>query len=226
MRRLVFPLILALCWVAPAQATIIISEYVDGGGKDQAIELYNYGSIAIDITGWMIDIYLDGSTVVTRSVTLSGSIDPGDVFVIARNKADAEILAVADLVDKNVKYNGNDAIVLTDGTDPIDRVGQVGFDPGTEWGSGDLSTKDNTIQRDIGANPDPGIFNLFSLADWGGWPDGSYGGLGFPGVQLPESPTHVMILMGLIPMGMLRARARRRGRISIGRLQSPSRSAR
>ena len=226
MRRLVFPLILALCSVAPAQATIIISEYVDGSGKDQAIELYNYGSIAIDITGWMIDIYLDGSTVVTRSVTLSGTIDPGDLFVIARTNADAEILAAADLVDKDVKYNGNDAIVLTDGTNPIDRVGQVGFDPGTEWGSGDVSTKDNTIQRNIGANPDPSIFNAFSLADWGGWPNGSYGGLGFPGVQLPESPTHVMVLMGFIPMGMLRARARRRRRISIGRPQSPSRSAR
>ena len=97
-RRLVFPLILALWWVAPAHATIIISEYVEGSGTNQAIELYNYGSTAIDITGWTIDIYLNGSTVVDRSITLSDTILPGDIFVLARTNSDPAILAVADQV--------------------------------------------------------------------------------------------------------------------------------
>ncbi len=212
MRRLVFPLMLALWWVAPAHATIIISEYVEGTGNNKAIELYNYGGSAIDITGWMIDIYKDGSTTVEWSITLSGTILAGDVFVLSGDKADPVVLAVADQVDANLKYTGDDAIVLTDGTDPIDRVGQVGFDPGTEWGSGDLSTRNNTIQRVIGANPDPNILDPFSLADWSGWPNDTFGGLGYPGVQVPENPTHAMILMGLIPMGMLRARAQCRSR--------------
>ncbi len=153
MRRLVFPLMLALGWVAPAHATIIISEYVEGSAKNQVIELYNYGSTAIDITGWTIDIYLDGSTTVGKTVTLSGTILPGELFVLARNGADPVILAIADQVDKQLKFNGNDAVVLTDGTDPIDHIGQVGVDPGAEWGSGDLSTKDNTIQRSYRPSP-------------------------------------------------------------------------
>ena len=213
MRRLVFPLILALLWVAPAHATIIISEYVEGSKKNQVIELSNYGSTAIDITGWTIDIYKEGSFVVEWSIILSGTILPGDVFVLARNGADPVILAIADQVDKDLKFNGNDAVVLTDGTDPIDHIGQVGFDPGSEWGSGDLSTKDNTIQRAIGALPDPNIFDPFSLADWTGYPKDTFGGLGYPRVQVPESPTHAMVLMGLVTMGIFRARVRRRSHV-------------
>ncbi len=223
MRRLVFPLMLALWWVAPAHATIIISEYVEGSKKNQVIELSNYGSTAIDITGWTIDIYKENNTFVEWSITLSGTVLPGELFVLARDKADPVVLAIADQVDKDLKFNGNDTVVLTDGTDPIDHIGQVGFDPGNEWGSGDLSTKDNTIQRAIGALPDPNIFDPFSLADWTGWPKDTFGGLGYPGVQVPESPTHAMVLMGLIPLGMIRARARRRSR---GSSQSPSRSTR
>ncbi len=218
MRRLVFTLILALGWVASADATIIISEYVEGtANKNLAIELYNYGSSSVDLSSYTIDIYTNGSSTVSISITLSGTLAAGGLFVLAEDSAVAAILAVADQTDGTLAYSGDDAIVLTDGSNPIDRVGQVGFDPGTEWGSGDLSTRNNTIQRIIGANPDPNILNPFSLADWGGWPNDTFGGLGYPGVQVPENPTHAMVLMGLVPMAMLRARARYRswgGRIA------------
>jgi hypothetical protein len=32
----------------------------------------------------------------------------------------------------------------------VDVIGQLGFDPGSEWGSGDLSTQDNTLRRKPG----------------------------------------------------------------------------
>ena len=104
--------------------------------------------------------------------------------------------------------------VTRGGQEPIGvpGVGQVGFDPGLEWGSGDLSTMDNTIRRDILALPDPNIFDPFSLADWTGYPNDTFGGLGYPGGQVPDISTRTMVLMGLIPLGMIRSRARARRR--------------
>ncbi len=32
-------------------------------------------------------------------------------------------------------FNGDDAVVLRKGTTVIDVIGQIGFDPGSEWGS-------------------------------------------------------------------------------------------
>jgi hypothetical protein len=37
--------------------------------------------------------------------------------------------------------------VLREGTTIVDVIGQIGFDPGTEWGSGLVSTADNTLRR-------------------------------------------------------------------------------
>ncbi len=49
-------------------------------------------------------------------------------------------------------FNGNDAVVLRKGTTVIDVIGQIGFDPGTEWGSGLTSTADNTLAAKINCN--------------------------------------------------------------------------
>ena len=37
--------------------------------------------------------------------------------------------------------------MLRRGGTVLDVVGQIGFDPGTEWGSGLASTQDNTLRR-------------------------------------------------------------------------------
>ena len=83
----------------------------------------------------------------SKSIDLVGIVLATEVFVIARDKADDEILALADQTDKQLKFNGNDAIVLSYNGTPVDSIGQVGFDPGLEWGSGDESTRNNTIRR-------------------------------------------------------------------------------
>ena len=44
-------------------------------------------------------------------------------------------------------YNGDDAVQLRKGTAVVDAIGQIGFDPGSEWGTGLTSTADNTLRR-------------------------------------------------------------------------------
>lgn len=50
---------------APASANLIISEYVEGGGYNKAIEIYNTSSAAVSLDGYTINLYSNGKTVST-----------------------------------------------------------------------------------------------------------------------------------------------------------------
>ena len=43
---------------------------------------------------------------------------------------------LADQTNGSGWFNGDDAVVLRKGTTVLDVIGQIGFDPGTEWGTG------------------------------------------------------------------------------------------
>jgi hypothetical protein len=92
-------------------------------------------------------MFFNGSTTAGLTISLAGTVANGDVFVLAQSSANATILAQADLTNSAGWFNGDDAVVLRRGTTVIDAIGQVGFDPGTEWGTGLVSTADNTLRR-------------------------------------------------------------------------------
>lgn len=104
--------------IVPIVPSLIISEVIEGGGYDKAIELYNATDTAIDLSTVTVEIYNNGSETFTKTVTLTGSLAPGEVFVINHSSADAvEILANSDLVNSDVtNFNGDDEIkLLVDG---------------------------------------------------------------------------------------------------------------
>ena len=133
-------------------ADLLISEYVEGSSLNKAVELYNGTAAPVDLGagGYRLEIYFNGSTSAGTTVTLSGVVPAGDVFVVADDGADAAILAVTDQTSAASFFNGNDAIVVRKGGaggPVVDSLGQVGFDPGSQWGSGLTSTADNTLVR-------------------------------------------------------------------------------
>ena len=128
--------------VAPTAASaaptdLFISEYVEGSSNNKAIELFNGTGAAVDLTagGYQLQLYFNGSTTAT-TIALTGSVAAGDAFVFASASAGAAILAQADQTSGASLFNGDDAIVLRRGTTVLDSIGQVGVDPGTEWGAG------------------------------------------------------------------------------------------
>jgi len=136
---------------------LFISEYIEGSSNNKALEIYNGTTSAIDLTPYTLQFFFNGSTTAGTTIALQGTIAPGDVFVVADNDAAAAILAVADQTSTGSFYNGDDAIVLSNAGTVIDVIGQVGFDPGTEWTSPDGGTQDNTLRRDPslqGGDPD------------------------------------------------------------------------
>jgi hypothetical protein len=128
---------------------LFISEYVEGTSNNKAIEIFNGTSSPINLTSnaYKLEFYFNGATTAATTINLSGTINPGNVFVVASSLASSTILGVANQTSSSAFYNGNDAVVLKKGSTIIDVIGQVGFNPGTEWGSGLISTADNTLRR-------------------------------------------------------------------------------
>jgi predicted extracellular nuclease len=97
--------------------------------------------------GYGIQMFFNSSAAAGLAINLTGTVAAGDVYVLAQSSANAAILAQADQTNGSGWFNGDDAVVLRRGTIIIDAIGQAGFDPGTEWGTGQGSTADNTLRR-------------------------------------------------------------------------------
>ena len=147
------PLALVLAGLsAPASANLIISEYVEGSGYNKAIELYNTSSSEISLGDYTLQRYSNGSSTVSTELTLSGTLAANSTYVIvnADSRADAALIAKADLSDSVVNFNGDDALVLMQGTTVVDSFGQRGVDPGSSWSEGGVETANKTLRRKDG----------------------------------------------------------------------------
>jgi len=160
---------------AQTPSDLIISEYVEGSSTNKALELYNPTGAAIDLSGYTLRVYFNGSTSSTN-FALSGTVAAGGTFVFADNL----LASYAQQTTSAGLWNGDDTIVLVKGTDVVDSFGQIGVDPGTAWGSGDTSALDHTLRRKssivVGdTNPN----DAFDPAtEWDGYPQNTFDGLG------------------------------------------------
>jgi hypothetical protein len=168
--------------VQPIANGLIISEYVEGSSNNKAIEIYNGTGAAINLltAGYELVFYFNGSAAPGTVIALTGTVASGDVYVVTENDASPAILALADQTNNASWYSGDDAVVLTKFNVPVDAIGQIGFDPGTQWGTGLVSTADNTIRRKstITAGDTNGA-NVFDPApEWDGFAQDDISGLG------------------------------------------------
>ena len=71
-----------------ASTSIVISQVYGGGGnsgatfKNDFIELYNLGSVAVNVTGWSVQYGSSGGTTWGNRTNLTGTIQPGNYFLI------------------------------------------------------------------------------------------------------------------------------------------------
>ena len=70
--------------------------------------------------------------------------------------------------------------MLRHGTEVIDVIGEIGFDPGTEWGAGATSTADNTLRRlpAVCAGDADGSDDFDPFAEWEGFATNTFTNLG------------------------------------------------
>jgi hypothetical protein len=182
---------------------LFFSEYIEGSSNNKALEIYNGTGIPIDLgTGaYSVQMFFNGSASAGLTINLTGTVANSDVFVLAQSSANATILAQADQTNGAGWFNGDDAVVLRKGTTVIDVIGQVGFDPGTEWGTGLIGTADGTLRRKSSILAgDTNFADAFDPAvEWDGFATDTFGGLGahivtIPPPTIPEPST--MLLLG------------------------------
>jgi uncharacterized protein len=171
--------------VSAAPTELFISEYVEGSSNNKAIEIFNGTGATVNLATGAYDLqyFFNGNPVSTLTIPLTGAVANGDVYVVAQALAGATILAQADQTQGSGWFNGDDAVVLRKAGVAIDSIGQVGVDPGTEWGTGLTSTADNTLRRKAAVESgDPISGDAFDPAiEWDGFAIDTFDGLGAHG---------------------------------------------
>ncbi|HEX2029939.1 MAG TPA: lamin tail domain-containing protein [Actinomycetota bacterium] len=185
---------------AQTPSELFLSEYVEGSSNNKALELFNGTGSPVNLGagGYNVQMYFNGSPTAGLTINLSGTVANGDVFVLAQSSASPSILAVADQTNGAGWFNGDDAVVLRKGPMFLDVIGQVGFDPGAEWGTGDTSTADNTLRRKaavVAGDPD-GSDAFDPSVDWDGFPVNTVDGLGSHGVEQPVPTVTIPQIQG------------------------------
>jgi len=128
---------------------LFFSEYAEGSSNHKYFEIYNPTSAAISLSGYTVYLSGNGGSY-TNTFTSNASIASGDVYMISTNSLDSATQALADTAmgyPSVAHYNGDDALILMNGTDTIDVIGTPGVDPGSSWSVGTGSTKDHTLIR-------------------------------------------------------------------------------
>jgi len=183
-----------------APTDLIISEYIEGSSNNKAIEIFNGTGASVDLGAglYRLELYSNGSATVSQFIALTGVIADGDVLVLSHASANATILAVTDITSSTViNFTGNDAIVLrkNGASGPVvDSIGQVGFNPGSEWGTGVVSTGENTLQRiNSVCAGDTNPSDIFDPSiEWNGFAQNTSTGLGAHSVSCGDTAPYVI----------------------------------
>lgn len=129
---------------------VIISEYIEGSSNNKALEIFNGSDTPVDLGNHSIEVYFNGSSSPGVTIALGGSLAPGDVFVLAQSSADPALLAAADQLFGGGFFNGDDAVALVGLDGFVDVIGQIGVDPGSQWGDASTGTQNQTLRRNAG----------------------------------------------------------------------------
>ncbi|GAA5645644.1 ExeM/NucH family extracellular endonuclease [Vibrio proteolyticus] len=125
----------------PAAADILLSQYVEGGSYNKAIEIANTGDEAVSLDGYRLAKSRNGGGSWDDIMSLQGKVlQAHSVLVIANSQASSDILALSDDTnDAVVSFNGDDPVALLNQDGSVhDVLGDMGD---VDWG------KDVTLVR-------------------------------------------------------------------------------
>jgi predicted extracellular nuclease len=167
--------------VSPGVRDLFFSEYIEGSATNKALEIYNPTAAAVDLTAYSVKLFSNGAATTTFIQPLTGSLAAGQTLVLVNSNSTAAFITAGSIAANTVvNFNGDDAVTLEKAGVVIDRIGQVGFDPGTEWTANGVSTLNRTLRRKptitVGDNNPAAVFD--PSVQWDGFPIDTATGLG------------------------------------------------
>ena len=130
---------------------LFFSEYVEGPGNNNGVEIYNPSTSTFDLSAYTVNRYGNGASSSPDTWALSGSIAPGQTITIGNGQTDSVwvqtywslpvdsvFFSACDLTCSGIYptpfyFNGDDAITLEKDGGILDIIGKVGEDPGSAW---------------------------------------------------------------------------------------------
>jgi predicted extracellular nuclease len=163
-----------------AAGELFFSEYVEGGGNNKAVEIYNPSDSSVELDGYAVEVYFNGGTSASTRVPLTGSVAPGGVHVLGDDDADGGLLRLLDQTTGSSLWNGDDAVALVHDGATLDVIGRIGTDPGSAYGSGEVTTQDHTLRRSatVSGGDTDGTDPFDPAEEWEAFPKDTFDGLG------------------------------------------------
>ena len=165
-----------------APTDLFFSEYVEGSSNNKALEIYNGTGRRVDLAagGTACRCSSTAATTAALTINLTGRSppatfrrgpglgrrgDPGPGRPDQRRRAGSTATTPSCCARARTV---------------LDVIGQVGFDPGTEWGTGLTSTADNTLRRKtaVTAGDTNGADAFDPAVEWDGFATDTFDGLG------------------------------------------------
>jgi len=172
----------SLTTVAGAMGTLLFSEYVEGSSNNKAVEIWNGGADEVLLSSCSVRYYTNGSLTVSATLPLNAvTLAPGATWVLCHSSFRADLAPTLCDQLAGLNINGDDAIALDCQGTTMDVIGVIGVDPGSEWGTGVLSTADNTIRRLCSVadgNPDGWAAPFDPASEWEGFATDDFSDLG------------------------------------------------
>ncbi|WP_342528325.1 endonuclease [Chryseomicrobium sp. FSL W7-1435] len=177
---LVFPGVQTPEPVSAQTTDLLISEYIEGSSNNKAIEIFNGTGQSVNLSGYQVAYHQNGSTSVSGSLNLSGTLAAGDVLVVYNPSSASGIISKGDVASTVIQHNGDDTILLKKNGTTIDSFGQIGVDPGTAWSANGVSTVDKTlVRKSTVTSGDTNATNAFDpSAQWTAYPVDTFTFLG------------------------------------------------
>ena len=165
------------CRSAAPITELFFSEYGEGGSNNKWLEIYNGTGAAIDLSAYSVELYSNGASTPTNTLTFAPGtmLADGDVYVIYNSSSVAAIIAEGDVSSNVTFFNGDDAVALLKGTTVIDVIGVIGTDPGSSWTVGTGSTVNYTLVR---KSTVLGPVTTFDPAEWDVYPQDTFDYIG------------------------------------------------
>ncbi len=185
-----------ITWVS----SVLISEYVEGSGDNQSIELSNGtgGAVDLEADGYDLAIYMNGSPTVSYTYPLSGVLANGGTYVVTNRfatgngtkkgvrttSAALDTYADAETDSRVLRFDGDDVIALRKNGVNIDIFGRIGEQ--AVWGSGGTTSQNTTLRRKttIGVGDTNGADAFDPAVEWVAFPQDTFSGLGSPSVPV------------------------------------------
>ena len=104
-----------------------ISEYIEGGSNNKAIELFNGGATAYDfaVHTCTLELYFNGAATATGHLPLTGTVPAGGTWTLCNSSSAAALKNKCQQTSGSLTFNGNDTVELVCDGERVDIFGKI-----------------------------------------------------------------------------------------------------